>query len=82
MDKNLKNDFKDREAEALKSGDINDLQFLADEIAEAGDFEWAIKLYKKAAKLAKDVVDFIPCLHSWHCLEQLIPIRYPGFGAL
>ena len=64
MDENLKNDFKDRESEALKSDDKMDLQFLADEIAEAGDLEWAIKLYKKSAKLAKDVVDLLSIAES------------------
>ena len=64
MDENLKNDFKDRESEALKSDDKMDLQFLADEIAEAGDLEWAIKLYKKSVKLAKDVVDLLSIAES------------------
>nr|MBC8214977.1 hypothetical protein [Candidatus Neomarinimicrobiota bacterium] len=48
------NDLKNTEE---KSTNSNDYRNLADDICEAGDKEWAIKVYKKAEEKAEDVDD-------------------------
>jgi hypothetical protein len=48
-------DFKEQEKEAEDSWDYRSL---ADEIAEAGDKDWARKLYQKVEDLAEDLSDY------------------------
>jgi len=66
-------DFKEREKEAIEEakkyyglgfGLDMDIQNLANEIAEEGDFNWALKLYQKATQFAVDTVDFISLAES------------------
>jgi hypothetical protein len=56
-------EFKAAEKEAEVSGDYRNV---ADEIAEAGDKEWAKKVYGKAEKNAKEYYDFIELANNIH----------------
>ena len=56
-------EFKDLEEEAEDSGDF---RYLADDIAEAGDKEWAKNIYMKAESQAGDSSDFCNLADSIH----------------
>ena len=43
-------EFEEKEKEAKISDDLHEFQELADAIAEAGDKDWAKKIYKKQKK--------------------------------
>ena len=49
------NDFKNTEEESTDSAELRDL---AENISEAGDKEWARKVYKKAEEKVEDVDGF------------------------
>lgn len=53
-----KKQIKNFEKEEKQAEDLNDYRFLAKDVFEAGDREWALKLYKKAEELAKGTRDY------------------------
>jgi len=58
MAKLTKEQIEEFKQEEKESDDSLGYMYLAEEVAEAGDKEWALKLYKKAEELAEDKDDY------------------------
>ena len=58
MAKLTKEQIEEFKQEEKESDDSSGYMYLAEEVAEAGDKEWALKLYKKAEELAEDKDDY------------------------
>ena len=58
MAKLTKEQIEEFKQEEKESDDSSGYMYLAEEVAEAGDKEWALKLYKKAEELAENKDDY------------------------
>ena len=61
-----KEQIKEFKAAEKKAEDSGELIVVADDLAEAGDKDWAKKVYKKAADKIDDSEDFIELADSIH----------------